>query len=102
MALIRWKELDPVNSIYNLMTGLVTLIAVPAYIWAYGLPMYLVWLFALFFILTGMSITLGYHRLFAHRAFKAKMPVRLFVLLFGGGAPNNAGKPKPTNAATVR
>jgi len=30
-----------------------------------------------------MSITLGYHRLLSHLAFKAKWPVKLGVLLFG-------------------
>jgi len=33
-----------------------------------------------------MSITLGYHRLFAHKAFQAKKPVKLFTLLFGAAA----------------
>jgi stearoyl-CoA desaturase (delta-9 desaturase) len=37
-----------------------------------------------------MSITLGYHRLFSHQAFKAKWPVKLFVLLFGAAAFENA------------
>lgn len=33
-----------------------------------------------------VSITAGYHRLFAHRAYQAKWPVRLFFLLFGAAA----------------
>jgi stearoyl-CoA desaturase (delta-9 desaturase) len=32
---------------------------------------------------TGLSITIGYHRLFAHSAFKASPVVQFFVLLFG-------------------
>ena len=37
-----------------------------------------------------MSITLGYHRLFSHKAFKAKWPVKLFVFLFGAAAFENS------------
>jgi len=33
-----------------------------------------------------VSITAGYHRLFAHRAYQAKWPVRLFFLFFGASA----------------
>lgn len=33
--------------------------------------------------LTGMSITGGYHRLFAHKAYRARLPVKLFFLFFG-------------------
>ncbi len=42
----------------------------------------LIWSIMLVF-LTGMSITGGYHRLFAHKAYKARLPVKLFYLLFG-------------------
>lgn len=33
-----------------------------------------------------VSITAGYHRLFSHRAYDAKWPVRLFFLVFGAAA----------------
>jgi stearoyl-CoA desaturase (Delta-9 desaturase) len=39
-----------------------------------------------FFFATGMSITVGYHRLFAHATFKASPIVRFLVLFFGAGA----------------
>lgn len=37
-----------------------------------------------------MSITVGYHRLFSHKAFNAKWPVKLYVLLFGAAAFENS------------
>ncbi|WP_367608194.1 fatty acid desaturase [Legionella sp. W05-934-2] len=37
-------------------------------------------------IATGLSITCGYHRLFSHRAYQAKLPVRVFFALFGAAA----------------
>lgn len=35
---------------------------------------------------TGIAITAGYHRLFAHRAYKAAWPVRLILMFFGTAA----------------
>jgi stearoyl-CoA desaturase (delta-9 desaturase) len=40
-------------------------------------------LFLFFYYATGMSITAGYHRLFAHRAYDCHPAVKLFYLLFG-------------------
>lgn len=37
-------------------------------------------------IASGLSITCGYHRLFSHRAYQAKLPVRVFFALFGAAA----------------
>jgi stearoyl-CoA desaturase (delta-9 desaturase) len=47
-------------------------------------------LFFAFFSATGLSITLGYHRLFSHVAFQAKWPVRLATLIFGAAAFENS------------
>ncbi len=46
--------------------------------------------FALFLILTGLSITAGYHRLWAHRAYDAHWSVRLVLMLFGAMAIQNS------------
>jgi stearoyl-CoA desaturase (delta-9 desaturase) len=42
------------------------------------------------FIASGLSITLGYHRLFSHLSFKASWPVRLLTLIFGATAMENS------------
>ena len=47
-------------------------------------------MFLFFFIATGLSITLGYHRLFSHVAFQASWPVRLLTLIFGAAAFENS------------
>lgn len=78
---IRWT-----NSIFLIGTFLTTVIAVPLYIWHFGLDGFQIALFAFFLVSTGLSITLGYHRLFSHLTFKAKWPVKLFTLLFGAAA----------------
>lgn len=42
------------------------------------------------FILTGISITLGYHRLFAHLSFKGGFLVKMITLVFGACAFENS------------
>ena len=45
------------------------------------------WLLTLFFMAaTGMSITMGYHRLYAHSTFKTNRFVQFLVLFFGAAA----------------
>lgn len=46
--------------------------------------------FLVMYVFTGMSITLGYHRLFSHISFKAAWPVKLFTLIFGAAAFENS------------
>jgi stearoyl-CoA desaturase (delta-9 desaturase) len=40
-------------------------------------------LFLVFYVLTGLGITVGYHRLFAHRSFEAVQPVRIALAVLG-------------------
>lgn len=44
----------------------------------------------LWFALSGLSITGGYHRLFAHRSYAAAGPLRVLYLLFGAAAVQNS------------
>ena len=83
-----------VTASFLIGTLLIALIGVPLYIWKapseeihWGFQLSL----ALFYtVATGLSITLGYHRLFSHLSFKAKWPVKLFTLLFGAAAFENS------------
>jgi len=43
-----------------------------------------------YFACCGLAITGGYHRLFAHRAYGARSPLRLFYLLFGAASVQNS------------
>ena len=45
---------------------------------------------AAMYTLCGLSITAGYHRLFAHRTYRATPPVRWMFLAFGAGAFQNS------------
>ncbi len=67
------------------------LVATAGIIWrltigAGGLPG-ATWILAfVMLVFCGLSTTAGYHRLFAHKTFQARLPVRLFYLFFGAGA----------------
>lgn len=75
-----------VSSTFLIVTFFGALIGTPLYIAHFGIDWFQIALFFVFFIATGMSITLGYHRLFAHKAFKADRAVKLTTLLFGAAA----------------
>ncbi|HEY8996123.1 MAG TPA: fatty acid desaturase [Lacunisphaera sp.] len=87
---IPFDRVDWVNSSFLIGTTLVTCTGVPWYLWNYGIDTFQIALFLGFFIATGLSITLGYHRLFSHMAFQATWPVRLATLLFGAAAFENS------------
>ena len=60
---------------------LLAVIGAPAYIFFYGLPSAGILALSLFYLVaSGLSITAGYHRLFAHRTYKANVLVRFFFL----------------------
>ncbi|MBV9080201.1 MAG: fatty acid desaturase [Elusimicrobia bacterium] len=49
-----------------------------------------VWFAVVMAVITGIAITGGYHRLFAHKSYDAAWPYRLFMLLFGAAAFENS------------
>jgi stearoyl-CoA desaturase (delta-9 desaturase) len=86
MSSLPWKKIHWVNFLFLSGTLLTTLIGVPWYLYTFGLNLFQAGLFFFFFVATGISITLGYHRLFSHLTFQASWPVKLFTLLFGAAA----------------
>src|SRR5690349_12376781 len=85
--------LDRVNwitSSFLIGTLALTLTAVPAYLYFFGLDWFQVALFFVMLFACGFSISLGYHRLFSHLAFQASWPIRLLTLVFGAGAFENS------------
>jgi len=45
-----------------------------------------------YYVLTALGITAGYHRLFAHRAYDGTPPLKLFLMLLGSGAAQGSVK----------
>ena len=87
---IPFNRVEWVTSGFLIITALLTVTAVPAYLWHYGWDWFLFGVFLFFYPATGISITMGYHRLFSHKAYRAKWPVKIFVLLFGAAAFENS------------
>jgi stearoyl-CoA desaturase (delta-9 desaturase) len=79
-----------ITSSFLIGTVLLTVTGLPVYLWFFGLTWFHAGMFFLFVWLTGFSITAGYHRLFAHKSYQAKWPLRLMVLLFGASAFENS------------
>jgi stearoyl-CoA desaturase (delta-9 desaturase) len=75
---IRWLGL-----VFFVFLHVVGIVGTPLYIYYYGITAPELALFFFFLIATGMSTTIGYHRLFAHGTFKAVPAVRFLLLLFG-------------------
>ena len=75
---IRWLGL-----IFFVFLHAVALIGTPLYVHYRAVTGPELALFAFFLLSTGLSTTIGYHRLFAHGTFEA-LPVVRFVLLFFG------------------
>jgi stearoyl-CoA desaturase (delta-9 desaturase) len=84
------KRVDWINTIFLLIICLLAIIGGPIFLWKYDLHPVLIGMFVFYLIATGMSITLGYHRLFSHLSFKATWPVRFFTLVFGACAFENS------------
>ena len=65
---------------------LLTCTALPWYVMRVGISPSEWLLFFGFVITTGFSVTVGYHRLFAHRSFQASPSVTFLALFFGSAA----------------
>jgi stearoyl-CoA desaturase (Delta-9 desaturase) len=75
-ALIFRIPINRVNwttSSFLIGTFVLTLTAVPLYLWYFGIDWFHLAVFAVLLAATGFSITLGYHRLFSHMTFRAKL-----------------------------
>ena len=72
------------------LTPLLALILIPWYSWNYDFSTAAWVSFFIIFPLNGLSITAGYHRLWAHRAYEASWPVRFVLMIFGTMAVQNS------------
>ena len=87
---IPFDRVNWLNTIFLFFISALAVIAAPIYLFKFGMDWFMGGLFLFYVIATGLSITLGYHRLFSHLSFKAKWPVRLATLVFGACAFENS------------
>ena len=87
-----WNKtgLDWVSMTFLLVTPFIAIAGVTVWIvngWATGWH----WLhFVLGFVVSGITVTAGYHRLFSHRSYETGWPLKLFYLLFGAANFQNS------------
>ena len=62
------------------------LIGAPFYIRHFGISLSEILFFSFYVAATSFAITVGYHRLFAHRAFKTNKFIEFLILFFGAAA----------------
>lgn len=65
---------------------ILVVLSVPYYLYSKYPSLLLLFYCFVLFVLTGLSITVGYHRCFSHRAFEGKPLVKLLLLFFGAMA----------------
>jgi len=87
---IPFERVNWITSSFLIGTLFLSLTAVPAYLYFFGIDWFQVAMFLFFFAACGFSITLGYHRLFSHLSFQAHPMVKAVVLFFGAGAFENS------------
>jgi stearoyl-CoA desaturase (delta-9 desaturase) len=78
---IRWGSIAFLGLIHA-----VALVGTPWYIATHAVSTAEWAIFGMYMLATGFSITVGYHRLFAHAAFRASAPVRFLLLFFGAAS----------------
>jgi len=83
-ARIPFDKVNWLISSFLIGTLFLSLTAVPAYLYFFGIDLFQIVLFFVMFCACGFSITVGYHRLFSHLTFQAHWAVRLFTLIFWG------------------
>jgi stearoyl-CoA desaturase (delta-9 desaturase) len=76
----------------RVLTGIVTVVPVLALglvawqLWGDALGWNDVFVFLIMYAATGLGITVGFHRLFTHRSFKTKRPIRILLAICGSMA----------------
>ena len=71
------------------MFPLLGLIGTPIYIYMYGVVLFEPLLLVTFWFLSGMGITMGYHRLFAHKSYQTNVFLEWVLMIFGSIALEN-------------
>lgn len=84
------RRINVMNTVFILGTLLIALVGTPWYIMTHGLGLPETLTFLGIWFAVGLSVTAGYHRLFAHKTYQASWPVRLFFLVFGSAALENS------------
>jgi len=84
------KNIDYKSLIILVSTPIAAIFLVPYYAFVHTFC-FMDWAWFIFFMIsTGLSITMGYHRLWSHCSYKANILIRVFFMLFGAAALQNS------------
>lgn len=84
------KTIDWPTTLFLIISHFIGILGTGIYVYFNGVHALEIFNFALFYALTGISITAGYHRYFAHRSYDCHFFLRLFYLIFGACAYENS------------
>lgn len=90
MDKLRFGNISWVNTSFLISTPIIAALGTYYYFLHFEFTWQLFALFVFMYISTGMAITGGYHRLFAHKAYQTNGFIRLMYLLFGAAAFQNS------------
>ena len=85
-----FKNIDFVNFFFLFLTPIAAVISSVIWIKTSGFHWGQLLMAIAFYFATGMSITAGYHRLFAHKAYSAHPFIKFLYLIFGAAAFENS------------
>ena len=84
------KPLNPLNTWFLLGTLVASIVLVPLHLYLNGFE-WSEWIACFIMVfLIGTAISAGYHRLFAHRAYRASAPIRFLWLVMGAASFENS------------
>jgi stearoyl-CoA desaturase (delta-9 desaturase) len=89
-ANVKQPPLDLVNSAFLVLTPIIAVFGTGWYAYRNGVTWLEIGIFVLMFLCTGLSITAGYHRYYAHRSYDCNKALQLFYLIFGAAAVQNS------------
>jgi stearoyl-CoA desaturase (delta-9 desaturase) len=84
------REKDWINIAFLSLTPVIGVVGTAAYALRFGVRWWEPVLFFLLYALVGLSVTAGYHRLYAHKGYEAHPLVHAFFLFFGAMALQNS------------
>lgn len=84
------QKIDWVNTVFLTTSPLIAIVLSFIFFKNNGLALSQILLAIIFYFVTGLSITAGYHRLISHKAYKASNLVKLFYLVFGAATFQNS------------
>ncbi|MEC7097889.1 MAG: acyl-CoA desaturase, partial [Candidatus Thermoplasmatota archaeon] len=76
-------SINVVNTLFLVLTPIASVVGLWWHATQFGVTWVEPFLFVIWYFACGLSITVGYHRLFSHRSHEASWPLRLFYALFG-------------------